>query len=192
MGTHIASTIFLLTCFQFLIITNLFIVKVHTCACHSGGEVTGHAPPPGACNTADSSACCADGQVYDIYDCSPPVSHHTKANLTLQSFNYGGAGGQPANCDGQYHSDDDLIVTLSTGWCDSGRRCNKSINIRGNGRRVRAKIVDECVSSGGCDDAHNYKPPCGNTIVRATKAVWSKLGVPETQWNTLVIHWSGA
>ncbi|GMI73607.1 hypothetical protein HRI_001030000 [Hibiscus trionum] len=192
MDTHIASTIFLLICFQFLIIANLFILEVHTCACHSSGTITGQAPPPGKCNSADSSACCAEGQVYDIYDCSPPVLRHTKANLTLQSFDRGGDGPPPSECDGRYHNDDELIVALSTGWYDRGKRCLKFINIRGNGRRVRAKVVDECVSSGGCDGGHNYRPPCGNTIVRASKAVWSALGVDETQWNILGIHWSDA
>ncbi|KAK8979918.1 hypothetical protein V6N11_066117 [Hibiscus sabdariffa] len=50
-----------------------------------------------------------------------------------------------AECDGQYHNDDELVVALSTGWYDNGNRCLDFINIRGNGRRVRAKVVDECV-----------------------------------------------
>ncbi|KAE8709410.1 putative ripening-related protein 1 [Hibiscus syriacus] len=192
MNIHFASSIFLLICFQFLIIINLFIPKVDTCACHSSGSIIGKAPPPGTCNLEDSSACCVDGQVYDLYDCSPPVKRRTKANLTLQSFDYGGDKGRPAECDQKYYEDGDLVVALSTGWFDRERRCLKFINIRGNGRRVRAKVVDECVSSGGCDDAHDYEPPCGNTIVRASKAVWSALGVPDTQWNRLDIHWSDA
>ncbi|KAK8502947.1 hypothetical protein V6N11_066122 [Hibiscus sabdariffa] len=165
---------------------------VHTCACHSGGEVTGHAPPPGTCNPADSPPCCDQGLVYEIYDCSPPVSNHTKANPTLQSFDHGGDGSPPAECDGQYHNDDELVVALSTGWYDNGNRCLDFINIRGNGRRVRAKVVDECVSSGGCDETHYYKQPCGNTIIRATKADWSALGVSETQWDTMDVLWSDA
>ncbi|KAK8630973.1 hypothetical protein V6N13_079741 [Hibiscus sabdariffa] len=180
MNIHIASIISLLICFQFLIIANVFILEVHTCACHSGGNITGQTPPPGTCNMADSSACCVDGQFYDIYDCSPPVSRHTKANLTLQSYDHGGDGSPPAECDNHYYNDDDFVVALSTGWYDHGGRCNKSINIRGNGKHVRAKVVDECVSSGGCDSVHGYEPPCGNAVVRASKAVWSALGVPET------------
>ncbi|KAE8660471.1 Kiwellin [Hibiscus syriacus] len=152
----------------------------------------GQAPPPGKCNEVNSSASCAAGQAYDLYDCSSPVSRHTKANLTLQSFDHAGDEGQPAECDLKYHDDDELIVALSTGWFDHKGRCSKFINIRDSGRRVRAKVVDECVSSGGCDDAHDYEPPCGNTIVRASKAVWSALGVPDTQWNRLDIHWSDA
>ncbi|KAK8630972.1 hypothetical protein V6N13_079740 [Hibiscus sabdariffa] len=192
MDTHIASTVFLLMYFQFLTITNLFILEVHTCPCHSSARIMGQASPPGKCNTVDRSACCVRGQVYDVYDCSPPVSRHTKANLTLQRFDHGGDGPKPAECDGEYHDDDELVVVLSTGWYDSGGRCLDFINIRGNGRRVRAKVVDECVSSGGCDESNNYEPPCGDTIVRAIRAVWSALGVPDTQWNTMIIHWSDA
>ncbi|KAL4311223.1 hypothetical protein GQ457_01G055450 [Hibiscus cannabinus] len=189
MDTHIASTVFLLMYFQFLTITNLFILEVHTCPCHSSARIIGPASPPGKCNAVDRSACCVGRQVYDVYDCSPPVSRHTKAKLTLQSYDHGGIGSQVAKCYGKYPNDDELVAALSTGWYDNGSRCLKFINIRGNGRCVRAMVVDECVSSGGCDDSHDYEPPCGNTIVRASKAVWRTLGVPETQWNTLMyIH----
>ncbi|KAK8979920.1 hypothetical protein V6N11_066119 [Hibiscus sabdariffa] len=107
----------------------------------------------------------------------PPVSRHTKAELTLQSYDHGGneIDSQVAKCYGTYQNDDELVVALSTGWYDNGNRCLKFINIRGNGRRVRAMVIDECVSTGGCDDSHDYEPPCGNTIVRASKGVWSAL-----------------
>ncbi|XWS77059.1 hypothetical protein CRYUN_Cryun01aG0230000 [Craigia yunnanensis] len=155
------------------------------------GELKGTAPLPEACNTEDSSACCAEGEIYNIYDCSPHVSSRTKANLTLKSFDRGGNSGGPSECDNQRHSDE-LVVALSTGWFDNGNRCNRYINISGNGKNVTAKVVDQCDSRMGCDSAHKYEPPCGNSIVRASKAVWYALGVPQSQWSRLGIHWSDA
>jgi hypothetical protein len=40
----------------------------------------------------------------------------TSAVMTVNSFKKGGDGGGPSECDGKYHSDDDLITALSTGW----------------------------------------------------------------------------
>jgi hypothetical protein len=55
---------------------------------------------------------------------------------------------------------------------------------------VVAKVVDECDSTKGCDEDHDYQPPCPNNIVDASKAVWKALGVPEGQWGGLDITWS--
>lgn len=69
------------------------------------------------------------------------------------------------------------MVALSTWWYNKGNRCLKYINIHGNGKSVRAKVVDECDSTMGCDDQHDYKPPCPNNIVDASKANWKAIGV---------------
>nr|GMC89387.1 rlpA-like double-psi beta-barrel domain-containing protein [Ipomoea batatas] len=88
-----------------------------------------------------------------------------KAVLTINSFEKGGDGGGPSECDGHYHSDDTLIVALSTRWYNHGHRCHNYITINGNGRSVKAMVVDECDSNGGC----------ANNIVDASKAVWKAL-----------------
>ncbi|XVE50104.1 hypothetical protein DITRI_Ditri01bG0134700 [Diplodiscus trichospermus] len=131
-------------------------------------------------------------QVYTTYKCSPLVSTHTNATLTLNNFEAGGDGGGPSECDNQYHSDDELVVALSTGWFDNEKRCLKYINIHGNGRSVRAKVVDECDSTMGCDADHDYQPPCANNIVDASKVVWKALGMPKSQWGGMDIYWSDA
>ncbi|KAE8683707.1 putative ripening-related protein 1 [Hibiscus syriacus] len=111
------------------------------------GKIRGKNPPPGQCNTENDSDCCKDGKLYTTYKCSPPVLSHTNATLILNSFQAGGDGGSPSECDNQYHSDDDPVVALSTGWFNGKKRCLKYINIYGNGRSVRAKVVDECDST---------------------------------------------
>ncbi|XVF80045.1 hypothetical protein PTKIN_Ptkin15bG0039200 [Pterospermum kingtungense] len=189
MNKHTGSRIFLLIC---LFTCNLFILHVETCKCKFSGQIRGTDPPPGQCNSEDNSTCCVEGKIYDIYDCSPPVSHRTKANMTLKSFDRGGNGGGPSTCDNDYHSDDEHVVALSTGWFDNKKRCFNYIRIRGNGKSVAAKVVDECNSLGGCDKTHDYEPPCGNNIVGASKGVWLALGVPQSQWTRLGIHWSDA
>ncbi|KAK1428185.1 hypothetical protein QVD17_17014 [Tagetes erecta] len=90
-------------------------------------------------------------------------------------------------CDNQYHSDDTPVVALSTGWYKGGDRCHKHITINGNGRSVKAVVVDECDSTMGCDADHDYQPPCPNNIVDASKAVWKALGVSEDNWGDLDI-----
>ncbi|OMO65776.1 hypothetical protein CCACVL1_21403 [Corchorus capsularis] len=132
------------------------------------------------------------GKYYTTYTCSPPVSSQTKATLTLNSFEAGGDGGGPSECDNQYHSDDDPVVALSTGWFNHKKRCFQYINIYGNGKSVRAKVVDECDSTMGCDSDHDYQPPCDNNIVDASKAVWKALGVPQDQWGGMDIYWADA
>uniref|UniRef100_K4ATN5 Uncharacterized protein n=1 Tax=Solanum lycopersicum TaxID=4081 RepID=K4ATN5_SOLLC len=120
--------------------------------------------------------------MYTTYKCSPPVTDNTKAILTLNSFENGGNGGGPSECDNQYHSDDTPVVALSIGWYNGGDRCLNYITISANGRSVKAKVVDECDSTMGCDDEHDYQPPCPNNIVDASKAVWEALGIPKGDW----------
>jgi hypothetical protein len=44
---------------------------------------------------------------------------------------------------------------------------------------VYAKVVDECDSVEGCDEDHNFEPPCDNNIVDASPAVWDALGLDQ-------------
>ncbi|KAJ3682264.1 hypothetical protein LUZ60_014837 [Juncus effusus] len=142
--------------------------------CKIGGYLKGKA---GTCNTENDSECCVTGQLYPQYTGSPKVTRHTHATMTINSFEAGGDGGGPSECDNQYHSDDELIVALSTGWFAKKSRCLKYIKICGNGRTVLAKVVDECDSVNGCDAVHNFEPPCPCNIVDASKAVWKALGL---------------
>ncbi|PON43065.1 hypothetical protein PanWU01x14_277210, partial [Parasponia andersonii] len=123
------------------------------------------------------SDCRKHGKFYPTYKCSPRVSGHTKAVLTLNSFEKGGDGGAPSECDNKYHSDDIP-------------RCLQNITIYGNGRNVNAMVVDEYDSTARCDADHDYQPPCPNNTVDASKAVWKSLRVPESDWDELDIYWS--
>ncbi|XP_074323198.1 ripening-related protein grip22-like [Apium graveolens] len=114
---------------------------------------------------------------------SPPVTKNTKATLTLNSFEKGGSGGGPSECDGQYHDDDTRIVALSTGWYNGGSRCLKKIIINANGRSVDATVVDECDSNG--------HPPCADNIVDGSKAVWKALGL-DSNVGVFGITWTDA
>ncbi|KAG6427140.1 hypothetical protein SASPL_111380 [Salvia splendens] len=155
-------------------------------------KIRGKKPPPGQCNQENDSDCCKQGKLYTTYKCSPPVSGSTKAVLTINSFQKGGDGGGPSECDNQYHSDDTPVVALSTGWYSGGSRCLKNVTISGSGRSVTAMVVDECDSTMGCDEDHDYQPPCPNNIVDASKAVWKALGVPQGEWGGLDITWFDA
>ena len=160
--------------------------------CRPSGTIRGKKPPPGECNQDNDSDCCKEGQLYTKYKCSPPVSSHTKAYLTLNGFEKDEDGGAPSECDNHYHSDDTPVVALSTGWYNKGSRCLNNITITANGRSVVAMVVDECDSTMGCDSDHDYQPPCRNNIVDASRAVWKALGVPHGQWGGLDITWTDA
>ncbi|KAK3034566.1 hypothetical protein RJ639_033812 [Escallonia herrerae] len=162
--------------------------------CRPSGRVRGRKPPKNQCNTDNGADCCKEGHFYSTYECSPPVSGHTKAILTINDFQKDGDGGAPSECDGHYHSNKKPVVALSTGWFNHMKRCHKFINIHGNGRTARAMVVDECDSTMGCDKEHAYQPPCTNNIVDASKAVWEALGIPENSpdWGWLEITWSDA
>ncbi|KAJ6679656.1 RIPENING-RELATED PROTEIN 2-RELATED [Salix purpurea] len=77
-----------------------------------------------------------------------------------------------------------------------GNRCLNFIHIHGNGKSVKAMVVDECDSTMGCDSDHDYQPPrysdhdyqppcdsdhdyqpsCANNIVDASKAGSESIG----------------
>ncbi|KAL9396904.1 hypothetical protein Peur_011157 [Populus x canadensis] len=169
-----------------------YALHIEAQQCRPSGQIRGTNPPPDQCNQENDSDCCKDGKYYTTYKCSPLVSSHTKATLTLNSFEGGGDGGAPSECDNQYHSDDTPVVALSTGWYNHGSRCFNYVNIHGNGKSVKAMVVDECDSTMGCDSDHDYQPPCANNIVDASQAVWKALGVPESHWGEMDIYWSDA
>ncbi|MED6213489.1 Kiwellin [Stylosanthes scabra] len=136
-------------------------------------------PPSGSggttCRPSGTLYCGTDS--YPQYKCSPPVSSSTRAILTLNDFSEGGDGGGPFECDGNYHSNSERVVALSTGWYNNGSRCFKMIRITAsNGRSVNAKVVDECDSVNGCDAEHAGQPPCRNNVVDGSQAVWDALG----------------
>lgn len=71
------------------------------------------------------------------------------------------------------------------------KRCLNFITIYGNGKSVKAMVVDECDSTMGCDADHDYQPPCPHNVVDASKAVWDALGVPKGKSRgNLDIYWS--
>ncbi|PWA47206.1 rlpA-like double-psi beta-barrel domain-containing protein [Artemisia annua] len=119
-----------------LLAASSFVIKAQTCK--PSGGIRGKKPPAGQCNRENDSDW---GKFYTTYTCSPPVTSGTKATLTINSFQKGGDGGGPSECDNQYHSDDTPVVALSTGWYKGGDRCHKYITINGNGRSVQAMSV---------------------------------------------------
>ncbi|CAN1237086.1 Putative ripening-related protein 2 [Linum grandiflorum] len=124
--------------------------------------------------------------IYSNITASIEETDQTGAILTLNGFEKGGSGGGASECDGNYHSDDENIVALSTGWYDHGSLCFKCITItRADGHEgsTTAKVVDECDVAG---------PPCPNNVVDASKAVWKALGVPSEDWGSLKVTWSDA
>jgi hypothetical protein len=133
--------------------------------CHASGYLPGRS---GNCEKSNDLDCCEDGKRYPQYRCSPPVTASTKAVLTLNSFEKGKDGGGPSECDNAYQSDEEKVVALSTGWFNDMARCGHRIKITANGNSVYAKVVDECDSVHGCDDEHNFEPPCDNDIVDAS------------------------
>ncbi|XP_074564995.1 kiwellin-1-like [Curcuma longa] len=137
----------------------------------------------GHCNRDNDAECCEAGKSYPQYHCSRQVTGSTGAKLTLNSFEEGGDGGGRSTCDDRYHSDEEMIVALSTGWYDGGCRTDaptgKNIRISANGQSVVAKVVDECDSVNGCDSKHDFQPPCRENIVDASPAVWKELGLNE-------------
>ncbi|PWA74653.1 rlpA-like double-psi beta-barrel domain-containing protein [Artemisia annua] len=177
-----------------LIVLVLFSLLVASCidaqTCKPSGKLRGKKPPHGQC--VNDPDCCKAGKLYTTYKCSPPISKQTKATLTINDFEEGGDGGGPAECDHKYHSNDTPVVALSTGWYNGGSRCHKFINVHYKGKSVKAKVVDECDSTLGCDEEHGYQPPCPNNIVDGSKAVWEALGVPKSDWGEATVTWSEA
>ncbi|KAI9109908.1 hypothetical protein K1719_018949 [Acacia pycnantha] len=121
------------------------------------------------------------------YECSPPVSAHTKAHLTLNSFEKGG----PSECDNKYHSDEKPVVG-GTSTRAGASTTSPSLPMAG-AYVVAAMVVDECDSTRGCnEDHHDFQPSCDNNIVDASKVVWEALAVPRNQWGWYDITWSDA
>ncbi|CAN1237088.1 Putative ripening-related protein 2 [Linum grandiflorum] len=118
--------------------------------------------------------------IYSNITASIEETDQTGAILTLNGF------------ENKYHSDEELIVALSTGWFERKRRCSQFVKIMWKGKTVRAKVVDECDSARGCDKDHDFQPPCPNNVVDASKAVWKALGVPSEDWGSLKVTWSDA
>jgi hypothetical protein len=142
MKNLISSTVFVL--FFLLLTTKSSIIVAQTC--NSNGQLRGKKPPPDQCNQENDSDCCVEGKLYNTYKCSPPVSGSTKATLTLNSFQKGGDGGGPLECDNMYHSDDTPVVALSTGWFNNKGRCLKYITrdvnkpVRSTARLIPARF----------------------------------------------------
>ncbi|KAK3205959.1 hypothetical protein Dsin_020005 [Dipteronia sinensis] len=161
-------------------------VGTHVCSTGGGGGGGG-----GGNDCQPSGTLTCGGTPYTTYTCSPSVTSSTQAKLTLNNFAQGGDGGDPSECDEQYHDNTELVVALSTGWYDGGSRCGKMIRITAasNGKSVEAKVVDECDSMRGCDKEHAGQPPCENNIVDGSDAVWDALelnkdlGVVDVTWS---------
>lgn len=192
MKFKIWTTSFQTILFLLILVASFWLISIEGANCRPSGRLRGKKPPSGKCNRENESECCKKGKVYHTFKCSPPISHHTKAILTLNSFEKGGDGGGPSECDNKFYSDNTPVVALSTGWFNDKKRCHHNITIFGKGRRVHAMVVDECDSKRGCDAEHDFLPPCPNNVVDASKAVWKALGVPKRDWGESDIHWSDA
>jgi hypothetical protein len=112
-----------------------------------------------------------------------PSSADTPAVMTENGFGPGGSGGDPSECDGQYHDDNQMLAALSTRWYANGARCFRWIRITSTqtGRSVLAQVVDECDSRRGCK----------NNIVDTSKAVWAALGL-DINVGVVPVTWSDA
>ncbi|GLJ05633.1 hypothetical protein SUGI_0021860 [Cryptomeria japonica] len=165
--------------------------RILASSCKPSGFLKGNSHE---CNRLHNSECCKSGEKYPQYKCSPRVTEKTKATLSLNGFDRNEDGGGPSECDGKYHKNSELVVALSTGWYAGGSRCHKQIQINnpGNGRSVKAMVVDECDSFSGCDNVHDFQPPCANNIVDASPAVWKALGVDDKDAGLMSITWSDA
>ncbi|WVZ59412.1 hypothetical protein U9M48_009558 [Paspalum notatum var. saurae] len=115
---------------------------------------------------------------------------HTKlgqahATMMVNGFEDGEEGGDPAECDGKYHHDGEMLAGLSTVWYAGGKRCHKPIRITSTrtGRSVVARVVDEGDSSG-----HGG---CKNNVIVTSKAVWKALGL-HTKLGQAHVTWSDA
>ncbi|CAM0957834.1 unnamed protein product [Alopecurus aequalis] len=112
---------------------------------------------------------------------SSPKLDELSAVMTLNDF--GPGSGEPSECDGKYHNNNEMLVALSTGLYAGGRRCQKMISItsKQNGRTVQARVVDECDTRHGCME----------NIVDTSVAVWKALGL-DTNIGEVPVTWSDA
>ncbi|KAM3346166.1 hypothetical protein ACQJBY_020610 [Aegilops geniculata] len=106
------------------------------------------------------------------------LQQNVPAAMTVNGFQQGEGGGGPAACDGQYHSDDDFVVSLSSEWYAGGARCGRIIRIADPSNSnfgTNAEVVDECA---GCDNE-----------VGASSGIWknfdldTSLGQVDTTWS---------
>ncbi|KAJ8511888.1 hypothetical protein OPV22_002322 [Ensete ventricosum] len=162
-----------------LLLSTAVLRYVQSCS-HSGHLTSTR----GKCNEHKGAECCKAGNKYPRYRCSPPVTAATNAHMTIYDFSEGGDGAAPSKCDGEYHSDHEMIVALSTGWYNDSSRCGKSVRIDANGRSVLAKVVDECDSMLRIDSWNN--------IVDASQGVWKALGIYKSPDGDYQITWSDA
>lgn len=89
------------------------------------------------------------------YTCSPSVSCHTKAYLTLNNFENDVDGSVPSECDNRYHSADTPAVALLTEWFNKKSWCLNNVTISANGRSMATMVVDECDLTMRCDSNHD-------------------------------------
>ncbi|KAK3419963.1 hypothetical protein EUGRSUZ_G00736, partial [Eucalyptus grandis] len=145
------------------------------CGTGSGGQSV-LTSDGGGCDPSGNLQC--DGTSYPTFTCSPPVTSSTRAILMNNDFSQGGDGGDPSQCNEQYHNNTERIVAPSTGWFDNVH-CGKIFKITSikTGSSVMAKAVDQCDSMNGCNASHAYQPPCRNNIVDSSDAMWSALGL---------------
>ncbi|CAN1126739.1 Putative ripening-related protein 7 [Linum perenne] len=125
----------------------------------------------------DAIAVRVDGDTLIPSNATSEIEKH--ATLTLNGFRKGESGGGPSECDGKYHSDDQRIVALSTNWFQG--MCGKCIKITADGKITKAKVVDECDTSGGCH----------TDIVDGSRAVWEGLGIAKgsDDWGKMSVTW---
>ncbi|XP_059291774.1 kiwellin-like [Lycium ferocissimum] len=145
--------------------------------------------PSPTTDTCEPSGTVNCNGIHPVYRCSPPVSASTPANLTLNDFSDGGDGGGPGACEGKYYDNNESVVALSTGWFAGRSRCGKMIRIQANDKTTTAKVVDECDSTTGCDEEHDYQSPCKNNIVDGSIAVWNALELDSNE-GIAPITWS--
>ncbi|KAL5996061.1 hypothetical protein ACLOJK_026134 [Asimina triloba] len=143
----------------------------------------------GHCSRKNDSECSMTGGT------SPP--HHLSSSLiagevhpallAINSFAKGDDinGGGPSECDNQYHSDNEMVVALSTGLYNGRSRCLKNIWISANGRYVLAEVVDEYDSVNGGTKDDRYR-----NVVVASPAVLKALDIPESAVRIYDITWS--
>ncbi|KAF8698096.1 hypothetical protein HU200_035609 [Digitaria exilis] len=186
------------TAIRFLVLTlsGLLLVTIPSLCAGTAAHVQEKCQPSGTVQGPrlgyPCEGCCKPGHFYLTYQCSPPVTNHTKAIMKLNEFTEGGDLG--LYCDGRFHLNRELVVILSTGWYGNGKRCGRLIRIEANGSSVLAKVVDECDTVHGCDRMHDYQPPCRPDVVGASKGVWDALGIhdPEEIVGEYHVSWSDA
>ncbi|KAK3156788.1 hypothetical protein QOZ80_2AG0111900 [Eleusine coracana subsp. coracana] len=181
----------LLVVFALLQVMCFSIREVSASTCHISGFV--HGKKGRYCHKEKNGPdnCCVADKRYPQFRCSPAVSAKTPSILTVNIFDNGEDELGISLCDGRFHSNNELLVSLSSGWLrlDGKNRCNNKIRISANGRSVVAKVVDECDSVNGCDAEHGFEPPCRNNVVSGSLGVWKALKLNESI-GELKVTWS--